>query len=189
MTQKQPYTEDIPLFISRSSMSTEINKTGSWRFARPKYNEKTAPCSEACPLGEDIARIEMLAHKGLLNEAIELILMENPFPSVCGRVCFHPCETACNRSDFDGPVAVHQLERYLGDAFIQEKMPMSMKKRPANGKRCVLSVRVRRVWLRDTFLNVWAMRVISLRPGPNPVGFFDGEYPNIDCRAIFYPMK
>ena len=139
MKTRHGHSEDIPLFISRSSVSTCINKTGSWRFARPKYEEKTAPCSAACPVGEDIARIEMLAHKGLLKEAIELILMENPFPSVCGRVCFHPCETACNRSDFDEPVAIQRLERYLGDAFIQKKMPMSIKKRPANGKKvCVV---------------------------------------------------
>ena len=139
MKTRYRHSEAIPLFISRSTMSTEINKTGSWRFARPKYVEKTAPCSAACPVGEDIARIEMLAHRGLFKEANDLILMENPFPSVCGRVCFHPCETACNRSDFDTPVAVHQLERFLGDAFGQKKIPPSMKKRPGNDKKvCIV---------------------------------------------------
>ncbi len=139
MTKKQPHTENIPLFISRSNISTEINKTGSWRFARPRYDEKTAPCGAACPVGEDIARIEMLAHRGLLKDAIDLILMENPFPSVCGRVCFHPCEAACNRSDFDAPVAIRQLERYLGDAVGRNNMPFSMKKRQGNGKKvCVV---------------------------------------------------
>ncbi|MCK5195667.1 MAG: hypothetical protein KAQ71_17775, partial [Desulfobulbaceae bacterium] len=92
MTKREQFG-DISIFISRSSMTTEVNKTGSWRFVRPKYDEKTAPCSAACPAGEDIGRIEMLASQGLIKEAWETILIENPFPAVCGRVCFHPCET------------------------------------------------------------------------------------------------
>jgi hypothetical protein len=93
---KPEHLEEISIHISRSSMTTEVNKTGSWRFVRPKYEEKTAPCSMACPAGEDIARIEMLAGQGLLHAAVETILLENPFPAVCGRVCFHPCKvSAC----------------------------------------------------------------------------------------------
>ena len=93
-----------PLLIPCSYLTTESNKTGSWRFLRPRYEEKTAPCSAACPAGEDIGRIEMLTARGLFKEAWETILQENPFPSVCGRVCYHPCEQACNRSEFDEPV-------------------------------------------------------------------------------------
>jgi NADPH-dependent glutamate synthase beta subunit-like oxidoreductase len=100
----------VPLLVSHSSISTEINKTGSWRFVRPTYDEKTAPCSTACPAGEDIGRIEMLAHQGSFRKAAATILKENPFPAVCGRVCFHPCENACNRGEFDEPVAIHCLE-------------------------------------------------------------------------------
>ena len=74
---------DIPLFIPRSSMSTAVNKTGSWRFFHPKYEEKTAPCSAACPVGLDIPRIEMLTSWGLLKTALQTILAENPFPAVC----------------------------------------------------------------------------------------------------------
>ncbi|MBU1744838.1 MAG: hypothetical protein KJ649_08095, partial [Proteobacteria bacterium] len=50
-----------PLFMSRSHVTTESNKTGTWRYMRPRYQEKTSPCSAACPAGEDIAKIEMLA--------------------------------------------------------------------------------------------------------------------------------
>jgi NADPH-dependent glutamate synthase beta subunit-like oxidoreductase len=139
MIKQATKAEDSPLLISRSTMSTEINKTGSWRFARPKYDEKTAPCSAACPVGEDIARIEMLAQQGSFKAAADLILMENPFPSVCGRVCFHPCETACNRTHFDDSVAVHRLERYLGDNFGRGKIPAAMKMRSANGRKvCIV---------------------------------------------------
>lgn len=120
MLSEQATTKEIPLYISRSNITTQINKTGTWRFARPGYDEKTAPCSKACPAGEDIARIEMLASKGLFQEAWETILMENPFPAVCGRVCFHTCESACNRQELDHSIAIHQIERFIGDMAIRK---------------------------------------------------------------------
>jgi NADPH-dependent glutamate synthase beta subunit-like oxidoreductase len=104
-----------PLFIPRSHSTTESNKTGSWRFLRPRYQEKTAPCSAACPAGEDSGRIQMLAAQGHFQAAWDKILMENPFPAVCGRVCFHPCESVCNRKEFDDAVAIQALERFLAD--------------------------------------------------------------------------
>ena len=110
--------DDTPVYISRSTTTTEGNKTGTWRFLRPEYVEKTAPCSAACPAGEDIGRIEMLAARGDLQGALETVLVENPFPAVCGRVCFHPCENVCNRAEYDTAVAVHHLERFVGDAGI-----------------------------------------------------------------------
>lgn len=108
-----------PLLLPRSSMSSEGNKTGSWRFLRPRYDEKTAPCSAACPAGEDIARIEMLTAQGQFKDAWELILRENPFPGVCGRVCYHPCEGVCNRGEFDEAVGIHVVERFLADQSAQ----------------------------------------------------------------------
>ena len=134
MTTEPKHAEKISLFISRSNISTEINKTGTWRFVRPKYHEKTAPCSAACPAGEDIARIEMLSNQGRYQDAAETILLENPFPSVCGRVCFHPCETVCNRAGFDDPVAIHALERFIGDIAIRDELTLKLKKFPENGK-------------------------------------------------------
>jgi len=118
-----------PLFMPRTYLTTESNKTGSWRFARPRYDEKTSPCSAACPAGEDIARIEMLATQGLFKEAWETILLENPFPSVCGRVCFHPCEDLCNRREFDAAVAIHSLERFLVDTAIRYGIKPDLEKR------------------------------------------------------------
>ena len=129
----------LPLFIPHSSISTAVNKTGSWRFFHPKYEEKTAPCSAACPVGQDIARIEMLASRGLLENAWQTILAENPFPAVCGRVCFHPCESACNRAGMDDPIAIHHLERFLGDAAIAGEFTADIDRRPSTGKKVAIA--------------------------------------------------
>ena len=131
--------KQLPLFIPHSSTSTAQNKTGSWRFFHPKYDEKTAPCSMACPLGQDIARIEMLASWGLFKDAWHKILEENPFPAVCGRVCFHPCERACNRSALDDPIAIHNLERFLGDAAVSQEQTPDLTKKPARGRKVAIA--------------------------------------------------
>lgn len=117
-----------PLFMSRSHVTTESNKTGTWRYMRPRYQEKTSPCSAACPAGEDIAKIEMLAGQSAFKEAWETILLENPFPGVCGRVCFHPCESECNRKNFDSPIAVHSLERFLSDTSVRNQFQPSFER-------------------------------------------------------------
>jgi len=108
-------TNENPLriYTAHSHKTSEDNKTGSWRYLKPRYHEKTAPCSTACPAGQDIGRIEMLTTQGLFKEAWETILLENPFPGICGRICFHPCEEVCNRRDFDDAVAIHTIERFL----------------------------------------------------------------------------
>lgn len=103
------------LFLPSSHCTTEDNFTGSWRYLTPRYNEKTAPCSAACPAGEDIGRIEMLTVQGYFKEAWETILWENPFPGICGRICYHPCERTCNRGQFDAAVSIRSLERFLAD--------------------------------------------------------------------------
>jgi NADPH-dependent glutamate synthase beta subunit-like oxidoreductase/NAD-dependent dihydropyrimidine dehydrogenase PreA subunit len=127
-----------PLYISRSHLTTESNKTGSWRFLRPRYDEKTAPCSAACPAGEDIARIEMLTTQGYFKEAWETILQENPFPAVCGRVCFHPCEGACNRGDFDEAIAIPIIERFLADTAARNELKPNLSVRPARTERVAI---------------------------------------------------
>ncbi len=130
---------NLPLFIPHSHTSTAVNKTGSWRFFHPRYDEKTAPCSAACPLGQDIARIEMLASSGLYKDARQLILNENPFPAVCGRVCFHPCEIACNRRGLDAPVAIHHLERFLGDTALSGEKTTELMIKSSRGKKVAIA--------------------------------------------------
>ena len=136
---KKKIKEDIPLFIPRSTQSSAENKTGSWRYFRPLYEEKTAPCSAACPVGEDIPRIELLVRQGLLQKAWDAILEENPFPSICGRVCFRPCETACNRGEYDQPVAIHLLERLIGDKALMQGGKSGLQMLAANGKNVAIA--------------------------------------------------
>ncbi|HDI58852.1 MAG TPA: hypothetical protein ENF48_00610 [Desulfobacteraceae bacterium] len=112
------------LLFPVSRTSTEANRTGSWRFVRPVYRFKTAPCSAACPAGIDIPTVEMLASRGQIHDAWAHICRENPFPAVCGRVCFHPCEDACNRAELDAPIAINALERYIGDAGLAACSPL-----------------------------------------------------------------
>jgi len=110
--------------VSISLGDMEWNKTGSWRVQRPFYEEKTPPCSAACPGGNDIASFIQKITQGDFEGAWRLIKEENPFPGICGRVCFHPCETKCNRGHFDEPIAIHALERFVGDlaATLSKKM-------------------------------------------------------------------
>jgi len=139
MTDYKIPDNKVPLFLPHSSVSTALTKTGSWRYVQPIYDEKTSPCSAACPAGEDIARIEMLVSQKLIPEAWETILEENPFPAVCGRVCFHNCEGACNRGQMDDPVAIHHLERFVGDAAISSKETLRVKALPDNGKKVAIA--------------------------------------------------
>jgi 2-oxoacid:acceptor oxidoreductase delta subunit (pyruvate/2-ketoisovalerate family) len=138
MAANQPLSNRPPLIIPCSYLTTEGNKTGSWRFLRPQYEEKTAPCSAACPSGEDIARIQMLTAQGSFKEAWETILVENPFPGVCGRVCYHPCELHCNRKEFDEPVAIHNMERFLADTAGRYELKFGLDKLPAKKQKVAI---------------------------------------------------
>lgn len=129
----------IPLFLPHSSTSTATNKTGSWRYFRPCYDEKTSPCSAACPLGEDIAQIEMLVGQKSLLPAWEILVKKNPLPATCGRVCFHHCEEACNRGRLDEPVAIRHLERFIGDAAIHVQPAPELKVLADNGKTVAIA--------------------------------------------------
>jgi len=101
--------------IAVSVGSMDWNKTGAWRTQRPFYEDKTPPCNAACPAGNDIVSfIQKIAQEDY-EGAWHLIKEENPFPAICGRVCFHPCESKCNRRFFDEPIAIHALERFVAD--------------------------------------------------------------------------
>jgi NADPH-dependent glutamate synthase beta subunit-like oxidoreductase/Pyruvate/2-oxoacid:ferredoxin oxidoreductase delta subunit len=101
---------------------------------RPQQSEKTAPCQTGCPNCGDIRGwIGTVAQRdkiGLTRDeaftrAWRMITDVNPFPSVLGRVCPHPCESHCNRSELDEPLAINAMERFLGDWAIGAGVPLA----------------------------------------------------------------
>jgi NADH-quinone oxidoreductase subunit F len=74
-----------------------------------------ASCQHACPAGVNVPEYLAFAAEGKLNEAANIIRRRNPFISVCGRVCDHPCEQRCRRSEIDHPLAIRALKRYIAD--------------------------------------------------------------------------
>lgn len=99
---------------------TSLNfKTGTWRIQMPKHHHSPAPCHTACPAGEDAQAYIAHVQAGHMQEAWETLVEANPLPAVTGRVCPHPCESSCNRGQYDEPIAIHAIERYLGDQAIE----------------------------------------------------------------------
>ena len=75
----------------------------------------TSPCKATCPAHISVQGYVALTAQGQYQEALKLIKEENPLPAICGRVCHHPCESACMRSEFDEPVAIDSIKRFLAD--------------------------------------------------------------------------
>lgn len=123
-----------PFLVSVSTEDTRGNHTGSWRFLRPLNQDKPAPCAGACPAGNDIPRLLRLVREARFEEAYRLLKKTNPLPAICGRVCYHPCELACNRACFDEPASVRAIERFLADSFQdfrEEPPPLVFRQRVA----------------------------------------------------------
>ncbi|MCA1788806.1 MAG: hypothetical protein LC667_02805 [Thioalkalivibrio sp.] len=95
-------------------------KTGTWRMERPVHDRRAAPCHAACPAGEDAQAYLAKVENGDLRGAWETIVAANPMPAITGRVCHHPCESACNRGHFDETITIHGVERFLGDEALRE---------------------------------------------------------------------
>jgi NADPH-dependent glutamate synthase beta subunit-like oxidoreductase len=101
--------------MAMSLQSTVGNKTGTWRYLKPVPVEGISPCNEACLVAQDIDRMILYINRGKFREAYAQLSVENPMPSVLGRVCPHPCEGSCNRGEYDEPVSIQALERFIGD--------------------------------------------------------------------------
>ena len=94
--------------------------TGAHRSRKPVYMDFLPPCNHACPAGEDIQAWLALAQDGQYEAAFQKLIENNPFPAIHGRVCYHPCETACNRNYTDDTVSIHAVERFLGDMAMEK---------------------------------------------------------------------
>lgn len=75
----------------------------------------TSPCTWACPAGVNVKTYVSLIAAGRFPEALEVVRRNNPLPAICGRICTHPCEAACNRNQIDDPIAICDLKRFLTD--------------------------------------------------------------------------
>ncbi len=134
MKQNEFLVSTIPDLVVGSE-TMEYNKTGSWRNIRPIFDEGTGPCHSACPLKNNIPEIMEMVRRGRFADAAEIFLQTNPFPSITGRVCPHPCEVACNRKRFDEAVAIRDVERFIGDYLHTLPLPI-----PGEDKKKVVAI-------------------------------------------------
>ncbi|HEY3100610.1 MAG TPA: FAD-dependent oxidoreductase, partial [Methylomirabilota bacterium] len=112
----------------------DLFPTGNWRAIRPVYRDKMPPCNNACGTNEKIQGYLDLVKRGKYLDAYALIKEDMPFPSVTGRVCYHPCEQACNRGKYDEAISIRAVERFLGD--LGQALPRDVVKAgPPNGKK------------------------------------------------------
>ena len=128
-----------PYAITLDVGSSLANKTGSWRTERAVYVDRLPPCNNACPAGENIQAwlYEAEEGEGGYERAWRKVMEDNPFPAIMGRVCYHPCETACNRAQLDEAVGVHSVERFIGDAAIEHGWRVEVEAEPS-GKRVLV---------------------------------------------------
>ncbi len=116
---------------------TRERGAGAFRKLRPLYVDLLPPCNNACPAGENIQAWLDLAQAGKYRQAWEALVRDNPLPGVHGRVCYHPCESACNRGELDAPVSIHAVERFLGDLAVKEGWAFKVSA-PPTGKRALV---------------------------------------------------
>ncbi len=133
MSASQPGTfRDLPITAYATRPTSEIN-TGTWKYVEPRYENKLPPCAHACPAGNDISAVILRMAGGDLIGAARLLRSANPLPATLGRVCPHFCEATCNRDPLGGPIAVHMIERFLGDLLLADRTaPEPM---PRSGKQ------------------------------------------------------
>jgi NADPH-dependent glutamate synthase beta subunit-like oxidoreductase len=119
------------------------SRTGPVRDERPVYVDLLPPCNAGCPAGENIQGWMAHVKDGEHERAWRVLTTDNPFPAIHGRVCYHPCESVCNRAELDAPLSIHAVERFLGDLALE------------------------RVWLFDPPLVRTGKRVLVIGAGPS----------------------
>jgi len=132
----------MPINKKDMTASLDLTKhykgTGAHRSRIPVYMDFLPPCNNACPAGEDIQGWLALAQAGQYEQAWQTLLENNPFPAIHGRVCYHPCETACNRAFTDQEVSIHAVERFLGDLAMEQGWEPKFDKPPGGRKVMVV---------------------------------------------------
>ncbi len=94
--------------------------TGPVRERRPVYVDLLPPCNAGCPAGENIQAWLAHTQAGRHEQAWRQLVADNPLPAIHGRICYHPCESVCNRTNLDSAVSIHSVERFLGDLALEQ---------------------------------------------------------------------
>lgn len=129
---------DKPINMTRPlDLTHEKRNVGPQRIQRPTYADLLPTCNNACPAGENIQAWLAHAQAGRFKEAWQSLTENNPMPAIHGRVCYHPCESACNRGKLDSSVSIHAVERFLGDLALQENWQFEVTAQPT-GKRVLV---------------------------------------------------
>ena len=130
--------DETPFAITLKPLTSLENHTGAWRTLKPAYNFHEPPCSATCPAGERCRDWLFLAEDGGYEAAWRKIMEDNPFPAVMGRVCYHTCETACNRGQLDESVGINSVERFLGDEALEKGWASPVPAQPSGKKVLVV---------------------------------------------------
>ena len=109
----------LPIPSTWTTGSTAAIKTGTWRAALARHVQAPSPCHAACPVHGDIAEWIGQARARDFHAAWLTLSRHNPLPAVIGRICHHPCESACNRTGYDEPLSICKLERCVGDLALE----------------------------------------------------------------------
>jgi formate dehydrogenase beta subunit len=118
----------------RADFTRHAKGTGALRTRRPVFVDFLPPCNDACPAGENIQAWLAQAQAGNYEAAWQELVRNNPFPSIHGRVCYHPCEDVCNRAFTDSTVSIHAVERFLGDLALKEGWCFARPKQQSSSK-------------------------------------------------------
>jgi NADPH-dependent glutamate synthase beta subunit-like oxidoreductase len=108
--------------------------TGPVRLQQPVFVDSIPPCNHACPAGENIQAWLDKAQAGDFESAWRILVRDNPMPAIHGRVCYHPCESSCNRQHVDDAVSIHAVERYLGDLALENGWVPEIERQPSGKK-------------------------------------------------------
>jgi len=114
----------IPFALTLRPATSRANRTGSWRTQRPVWTDLQPPCAQACPAAEDVRGWLHDTQDGEYERAWRRLVTANPLPAVMGRVCYHPCQTVCNRGQVDETVGINSVERFLGDLALERRWPL-----------------------------------------------------------------
>ena len=126
----------IPKDLTPVLQETIGRGAGPMRWQHPAWIDHLPPCNQACPAGENIQAWLAHARDGEFEAAWRTLVQDNPLPGMHGRACYHPCETHCNRKDLDESVAIHAVERFLGDLAVEKGW--SVEPGPDTGKRVLI---------------------------------------------------